>query len=167
MNKVLIVYESKGPMNPLDRMAAEIAEGVREGGCEAEERTPDGISLEEVARADGLILGCPSHFGNVSSKMIAFFDRTYELHGKLDGKVGAAFTTSRHVGGGNETTLLNMHMFFLIHGMVIQGDPKAAHYGPFVIQVGPEDEPIVDDEGQARRLGQRVAALVRKVRGRS
>ena len=164
--KVLIVYESKGPMNPLDVMAAEIGEGVREAGCEVEMRTPDHISLAEVERADALILGSPSHYGGVSTAMKGFLDRTHELHGKLDGKVGAAFTTARHVGGGNETTLLGLHMFFLIHGMVVQGDPKAAHYGPFVIQVSEDDEPIVDDSDQARRLGKRVGALVRKLRAR-
>jgi NAD(P)H dehydrogenase (quinone) len=163
MSKVLIVCESSGPMSALDGMAAEIAEGAREAGCEVELRTPEGTSLEEVARADALILGSPSHYGGVSSRMKAFMDRTYELHGRLDGKVGATFTTSRHVGGGNETTLLGVHMFFLIHGMIVQGDPKAAHYGPFVIQVSPEDPPVVDDEGQAQRLGQRVGALVRKL----
>ncbi len=163
MKKVLIIYESKGPLNPLDRMAAEIAEGAREGGCDVEMRAPDAVTLDEVVRADALILGSPSHYGSVSSRVKAFLDRTYEIHGKLDGKVGAAFTTSRHVGGGNETPLLGIHMFFLIHGMVVQGDPKAAHYGPFVIQVAPDEEPVVDDEGQARRLGQRVAALVKKL----
>jgi NAD(P)H dehydrogenase (quinone) len=161
--KVLIVYESKGPLNPLDRMAAEIAEGVREEGCEVEMRTPEAVALEEVLKANGLILGTPSHYGSVSARMKGFLDRTYEVHGKLDGKVGAAFTTSRHVGGGNETTLLGLHMFFLIHGMVVQGDPKAAHYGPFVVQVTEDEDPIVDDEGQARRLGQRVARLVKKL----
>ena len=161
--KVFIVYESKGPMSPMDFMASEIAEGVREGGCEVELREPESISLDEIARSDALILGTPSHYGGVSARMKGFMDRTHELHGKLDGKVGAAFTTSRHVGGGNETTLLGVHMFFLIHGMIVQGDPKAAHYGPFVIQVSPDDDPVVDDEGQARRLGQRVGALVKKL----
>jgi NAD(P)H dehydrogenase (quinone) len=161
--KALIVYESKGPMSALDMLAAEIAEGIREAGVEAEMRAPDGVELGEVARAHALVLGSPSHYGSVSAKMKAFLDRTYELHGSLDGKVGAAFTTSRHVGGGNETTLLGLHMFFLIHGMVVQGDPKAAHFGPFVIQVSDQDEPVVDDSGQARRLGQRVGALVKKL----
>ncbi len=161
--KVLIVYDSKGPLSALDGMAEQIAEGVREGGCEPECRGPEGISLEEIARADALILGSPSHFGGISAKMKELCDRTYELHGRLEGKVGGCFCTSRHVGGGNETTLLAFHTFFLIHGMVIQGDPKAAHYGPFVVQVATDEAPICDDEGQARRLGQRVATLVRKL----
>ena len=151
--KVLIVYESKGPLSAMDRMAEQIAQGVREGGCDVECRSPDDVTLEEIARADGLILGSPSHYGGISAKIKEFCDRTYELHGKLEGKVGGAFCTSRHVGGGNETTLLALHMFFLIHGMIIQGDPKAAHYGPFVVQVAQDEEPVVDDEGQARRHG--------------
>lgn len=161
--KVLIVHESKGQMNPLDVMAAGIGEGVREAGCEAEMRAPEEIQLAEVERADAIVIGSPSHYGGVSTGIKNFMDRTHELHGKLDGKVGAAFTTARHVGGGNETTLLGLHMFFLIHGMIVQGDPKAAHYGPFVIQVSEDEEPIVDDSDQARRLGKRVGALVRRL----
>jgi NAD(P)H dehydrogenase (quinone) len=152
-------------MNALDVMAAEIREGVREAGCEVEMRAPDHVELAEIARADAMILGSPSHYGSVSSAMKRFLDHSHELHGKLDGKVGAAFTTARHVGGGHETTLLGLHMFFLIHGMVVQGDPHAAHYGPFVIQV-PGEEALVDDSDQARRLGRRVGTLVKKLHGR-
>ncbi len=163
MAKVLIVYDSRGPMSPLDQMADQIAEGVRDEGVQAELRTSD-VSPDEVVRADGLILGSPSHYGSVSAKTKALLDRTYEIHGRLEGKVGAAFTTSRHIGGGNETTLLDFHKFFLIHGMIVQGDPKGDHYGPFVIKPsGPDGEAIVDDEGQARRLGQRVARLVKRL----
>ena len=46
-------------------------------------------SLEE---ADGIILGTPSYFNNVSAQAKAVMDRTYLslLHGKLRGKVAAA-----------------------------------------------------------------------------
>jgi NAD(P)H dehydrogenase (quinone) len=163
MGKVLIVFESKGPLGALDGLAAQIARGVQEGGLEAECRPPEACSLEDIAGASALILGSPSHYGGISARMKELCDRTYELHGKLEGRVGACFCTSRHVGGGNETTLLSFHMFFLIHGMIVQGDPQAAHYGPFVVQVASDEAPVVDDAGQAHRLGRRVAALVKRL----
>jgi NAD(P)H dehydrogenase (quinone) len=161
--KVLIVYDSRGPLSPLDQMADQIAEGVREEGLDAELRTCELASPADLLGARAVILGSPSHYGSVSARTKAFLDRSYEIHGQLEGRVGAAFTTSRHIGGGNETTLLALVQFLLIHGMVVQGDPKADHYGPFVITPADDAEPIVDDSGQARRLGQRVARLVKKL----
>jgi NAD(P)H dehydrogenase (quinone) len=163
--KVLIVYDSKGELAPLDLMADQIAEGLREEGVDAEIRSSDQVELPEIAAADGLVLGSPSHFGSVSGAMKLLMERTYELHGRLDGKVGAAFTLSRHMGGGNETTLLDFHKFFMIHGMVIQGDPHGAHYGPFAIQPSPDVEPVCDESEGTRRLGRRVGRLVAAITG--
>ena len=33
----------------------------------------------------------------------------------------------------NETTILDILNAFLIHGMIIQGDPQGDHYGPVAI----------------------------------
>ena len=35
-------------------------------------------------------------------------DESVKLHGKLSGKVGAAFTSSGFIGGGNETVILSI-----------------------------------------------------------
>ncbi len=161
--KILIVYDSKGELAPLDLMADQIAEGLRDEGVEVELSATEQVELAEIAGADGLILRSQSHFGSVSGAMKLLMERTYELHGRLDGKVGGAFTLSRHMGGGNETTLLAFHAFFMIHGMIIQGDPHGAHYGPFVIQPSLYVEPVTDESEGTRRLGRRVGRLVKLV----
>jgi NAD(P)H dehydrogenase (quinone) len=46
----------------------------------------------------------------------------------------------------------------LIHGMVIQGDPKGDHYGPVAIGA-PDNRSIAE----CMRLGVRVAKLVKKL----
>jgi len=88
------------------------------------------------------------------------FDESVKHHGKLEGKVGGAFTSSGMVGGGNETTIMAILQAMLIHGFIIQGRPKNNHYG--AVSVGAPDEKVLDD---CRELGQRVAQLAKKVKG--
>ena len=87
-----------------------------------------------------------------------FLDETVQFHGQLDGKVGAAFSSAANIGGGNETTITDILKAMLIHGMIVQGNPKGDHYGPVSI-----NRPDGRVEGQCRELGQRVAKLVKKV----
>jgi NAD(P)H dehydrogenase (quinone) len=87
-------------------------------------------------------------------------DESVAHHGGLDGKVGAAFSSSANIGGGNETTVLAILQAMLIHGMVIQGDPEGGHYGRVSI-----DAPDRRVEVECKRMGKRVAALVKKLAG--
>jgi NAD(P)H dehydrogenase (quinone) len=79
-------------------------------------------------------------------------------HGKLDGKVGGAFSSSSNVGGGNETTILSIIETLLIHGMIVQGDPQGDHYGP--VAIGKPDERVLR---QCERRGKRIAELTKKL----
>jgi NAD(P)H dehydrogenase (quinone) len=80
----------------------------------------------------------------------------------MEGKVGAAFATSSHSSGGKETTMMSIFQAMLIYGMIIVGDPMAAsgHYG--VACTGAPGKKATQD---ARKLGKRVALLVKKLRG--
>ena len=78
----------------------------------------------ELAEYDGIILGTPTRFGNMSSQMRYFLDQTGPLGaaGALIGKVGSVFT-STSTGGGNETTIVTVHHTMMHHGMIIVGLP--------------------------------------------
>ena len=80
----------------------------------------------------------------------------------MEGKVGAAFTTSGDPSGGKETTMLSIIQTLLIYGMVIVGDPMSAtgHYG--VSCVGAPDEKTMEN---GAKLGKRVAEIAVKLRG--
>ena len=81
-----------------------------------------------------------------------------KYHGELEGKVGAAFSSSANVGGGNQTTILDILKAMLIHGMVVQGNPSGDHYGP--VAVGAPN----DRAGKnCFQLGQRVARLLKRL----
>jgi NAD(P)H dehydrogenase (quinone) len=93
-------------------------------------------------------------------KSLKIIDESVKYHGKLNGKVGGAFSTSANVGGGNETTILSILQAMLIHGMIIQGNPNFDHYGPVAIE-----EPTDKDLEKCRFLGKRIVQLGKKLFG--
>jgi len=74
----------------------------------------------------------------MSAEVKRLLDDSVRLHGELEGKGGGAFASSVNIGGGNETTIMDILRWMLIHGMVIQGVPKGGHYGP--VAIGSPDE---------------------------
>lgn len=82
-------------------------------------------TLEELGRADAVIFGTPTRYGNMCGQMRQFLDSTGRLWaaGALVGKVGSVFTSSATQHGGQESTILTFHTNLLHHGMVIAGLP--------------------------------------------
>jgi NAD(P)H dehydrogenase (quinone) len=80
---------------------------------------------QELAGYDAIIFGTPTRFGNMCGQMRQFFDATGGLwkNGALVGKVGSVFTSSGTQHGGQESTILSVHITLLHHGMVIAGLP--------------------------------------------
>ncbi len=157
--KILIICDAKH--KTIDKMAVVVASGVRAGGAEAVIESCEAASAGDFENYDGIIIGSPSYFAGPSACIKGLIDSTYHLKGKLEGKVGAAFTTSEHIGGGNELTLRAITDSFFVHGMIVQGDPKSDHFGAVVV-TGSSDI-MIDTSGECYRLGRRVAELVLKL----
>jgi NAD(P)H dehydrogenase (quinone) len=102
-------------------MAQAVAKGSR-GVPKAEVtlKKVDQTSLEDLLNADAIIIGSPTYYGLMSAKIKDLLDRSVEIHGRLEGKVGAAFTSSGGTASGAETTLLSIIEALLIHGMLYQ-----------------------------------------------
>jgi NAD(P)H dehydrogenase (quinone) len=163
MADVIIVYDSI--RGNTERMAMLVKEGVEEEGISALAKPVAETNPEELVKADGIILGSMSRMGNVSSTMKKFLDETAYFHGSLNGKVGGVFSSSSHIGGGNETTNLSLLQAMLIHGMVIKGMVEEDHYGALSVEMVDEDgRSTVLYDGSSRRLGVEVAQLVKKLR---
>ncbi len=161
--RVLIIFDGKSN-GVIDRMARVVATGVRAAGLEAICETVANAKASDLLEYQGLIIGSPCFFAGPSAKIKAFMDSTWGLRGQLKGKVGGAFTASDHIAGGNEVALHALNDFFLIHGMIVQGDHQGDYFGP--VAVNPSGEPedvMVDDSGECHRLGQRVAELVKRL----
>ncbi|MEW5921346.1 MAG: NAD(P)H-dependent oxidoreductase [Bacillota bacterium] len=158
MAKILILYYSR--TDNTRQMAEAVAEGARQAGVETTVSDVENCALEQLLEYDGIIAGSPTYYGIVAGALKDFFDRSVKYHGKLEGKVGGAFSSSGVLGGGNETTVLSILQIMLVHGMVVQGQSKGNHYG--VVAVKAPDESA---RQECRLLGQRVAQLAAKLFG--
>lgn len=156
MLKVLIIYYSRS--GNTKNMAELIAEGVKaEKDVEVEVKAVQETRVEELIEADGIVIGSPTYYGTMASEVKKFIDDSVKFHGRLEGKIGGAFSSSANIAGGNETTIMDILKSLLIHGMIVQGSSKGDHYGP--VSIGKPDQ-------RSRRLcieyGQRIAKLVLK-----
>ncbi len=158
MAKVLVVYYSRS--GNTEKMANLIAEGITAGGVDVDVKRVEQTTPEDLLNYDGIVAGSPTYYGSMAWELKKLFDESVRYHGRLDGKVGAAFSSAANIGGGNETTILDILNAMLIHGMIIQGDPQGDHYGR--VSINAPDQRV---ETQCRRMGERVAALVKKVTG--
>lgn len=202
MSKILIVYYSM--YTHVYTMAEAVAEGVREvPGCEvAVKRVPETLStdvlsamgaldaqksmehipvatVDDLAKADAIIFGTPTRFGNMCGQMRQFLDATGQLwmQGALVGKVGSVFTSSATQHGGQESTILSFHTTLLHHGMVVVGLPYSfagqmdnseitggSPYGATTI-AGTKGErlPSANELAGARFQGAHVARIAKKL----
>ena len=200
MTKVLVLYYSS--YGHISQMADAVAEGARAGGAEVDVlRVPETAPAEVAAAAgfksdhthaiipgvealadyDAIIIGAPTRFGRMPSQMASFLDQAGGLwfRGALNGKVGAAFTSTASQHGGQETTLFSVITNLLHFGMTIVG----LDYG-FAGQMGVDEvkggspygaTTIADGDGSrmpsateldgARYQGKRVAEVAAKLHG--
>ena len=148
--KILVVFYST--YGHVYKMAEAVAEGAKSvAGAEVEiRRVPETLpgevleqmgaveaqkafshvpvcTVEELARADAVIFGTPTRFGNMCGQMRQFLDATGSLwaEGALVGKVGSVFAASATQHGGQESTILTFHVTLLHHGFVVVGLPYA------------------------------------------
>jgi len=156
MAKILIVYYSK--TGNTEKMAYAVEEGVKGEGIEVEVQKAEDTKVDDLLEYEGMIAGSPTYFGLPAAELVKLFDESVTHYGKLEGKVGGAFSSSGVLGGGNETTVMAINQMLFIHGMVVQGTTKGAHYG--AVAIGGPDEAAKDS---CKNLGKRVAQLVKKL----
>ncbi len=162
MGKVLVLYDSL--TGNTEKMARHVAEGAMSvDGIEVRLKKVDFATKDDVLWCDGLAVGSPTNMGVLSWKLKKFFDEELgELWGKIDGKIGCAFSSSGGWGGGNEIACISiltvlMNFGFLVFGVTdYVGERFTLHYGAVV-----SGEPRKEEEIEAcRRLGRRLAQWV-------
>ncbi len=156
MKKILIIYYSV--TSNTKKMAELVAEGAKKENVQLDLRKVEDVKAKDLLDADGIIIGSPTYYGSMAAPIKALLDESVSFHGQLQGKVGGAFSSSRNIGGGNETTIMDILAAMLIHGMIIQGDSQGDHYGP--VSIGAPDKRV---ETQCKRLGQKIAKLVNRL----
>lgn len=197
MAEILVLYYSQG--GTTEEMARIIAHGVElvpgmqarlrsvspvSTVCEAiESDIPDQgapyATLEDLQECAGLIMGSPTHFGNMAAPLKYFIDGSSSLWmgGDLIGKPAAVFTATASMHGGQESTLLSMMLPLLHHGMILMGLPYSEQallqtqtggtpYGASRLTSAEDNRSLSDDEkALCKALGQRVAATAQQLRG--
>jgi len=159
MAKVLVTYYSRS--GNTQKMAESVAAGAKEvAGVEVEVRPTAEVTPDDLLKFDGIIMGSPVYYGGMAAELKTLIDESVKHHGKMTGKVGGAFASSGAIGGGTETTVLDILRAMLIHGMVVQGDASGAHYG--AVAFGAPDERGCKE---CVKLGRRVAQLSKKLAG--
>lgn len=138
---------------------------------------PPYATVDDLDDCAGLVLGSPTHFGNMSAPLKHFFDGTVTqwLSGSLSGKPAGVFTSSSSLHGGQEATLLTMAVPLLHHGMILVGVPYGQRelsstttggtpYGASHVTWGRDPDALSDDEKRvAQALGKRVADIARRL----
>jgi NAD(P)H dehydrogenase (quinone) len=136
MAKVLVCYFSK--TGNTEKMAQIIARKMEEQDLAVDLRRVEEMKVDALLEYDCLVLGSPTYYGSMAWPIKKLLDDSVKFHGRLRGKIGGAFSSAANVGGGNETTILDMLNALLIHGMIIRGDHRGDHYGP--VSIGFPDE---------------------------
>jgi NAD(P)H dehydrogenase (quinone) len=194
---VLIVFYSR--TGSTEKMANAVAEGAKAAGAEVRmRRARDIVGPEIMAQAagwgehaarmdaaypapttqdaewaDGIIFGTPTRFGNCASELKAFIDSLGGLwfQGKLNGKAGAAFTSTATPHGGNESTIISLynplaHLGFIIVPtgyadpiMFKAGTPYGASHVAGQNSAPPTPDELEVARYQGRRVTQVAAAL--------
>jgi len=157
MTRVLVTYFSS--TGNTKALAEAVVEGVQSvEGVECVVKTVPQTTNDDWLAADGIIVGSPTYFGQMASRVKQMFDVTASIYGKLEGKVGAAFTTSGGAGCGHEMTNMSIITAMLVAGMVVPGTTQGPHFGPFAVGA-----PDASDLRQAREMGVRVATLTKRL----
>lgn len=154
--KVLVIYYSQ--TGNTKKMAQLMASGVKAEGIQVELKDIEKVEAQELLTVEGIIIGSPTYYGSMAYQIKQLLDASVEFHGRLKGKVGAAFSSSANIGGGNETTILDIIKAMLIHGMIVQGDVSGDHYGSVAIGA-----PDTRASKQCQRQGREIAKLVKKL----
>jgi len=120
-------------------------------------------SVQKMIEADGIIIGSPTYFSNVSTEVKAFIDRA-GLVSIANGyllrrKVGAAVTAVRRAGATNVFDAINK--FFFINQVTV---PGSVYWN---LGVGLHKEEVKDDEegmNTMKILGENMAWLLKKIK---
>jgi NAD(P)H dehydrogenase (quinone) len=158
MVKILICYFSSS--GNTKRMAELIAQGAQKEGVEVDLKSVEDMDTDDLLDYQGFIFGSPTYYGTCAAPIKDLIDESVRHHGRLDGKVGGAFSSSANIAGGNETTILNILQMLMIHGMIVKGDSRGSHYGP--VSIGMPDKRA---EEECINYGKSTAILTKKLFG--
>ena len=169
--RILIAYHSR--TGNTEKMAAAVREGAASvTGVEIVLRKVDEVTSDDIVKADGIVLGTPVEWGNLSAEAKRFLDRVGEALGRAgttygEGRTAAVFCTAGGPSNGQEMSRMAAIAAFLAMRFVIVGgvnDEGFGSLGPQAVTAGKPAGVNDHDRADARRFGERFARLTRQWR---
>ncbi len=172
--RVLVAYYSR--TGNTEQLAQGVVEGTkRVPGVVTSLKKVDDVSKQDLESADAIILGAPTYYASIPGKMkVVIDDWSWKMKVDFTDKVGGAFATGGGQMGGKEHTAVSLLLFMVNLRMVVagplyedeEGDDKWAEIGAGAM-TGPLDPKVGGGElDSARRLGERIARLAKKLNRR-
>jgi NAD(P)H dehydrogenase (quinone) len=168
--RVLIAYHSE--TGNTEKLAQAIRKGAESvAGVQATLRKVADFKPEEIVQYDGVILGTPVQWANLSTETKRFLDRIGDALWKAktngDGRTAGAFCSGGGVAMGKDVARLSILSAFLTMRFMVIGGVDAVGFGTMGPEAttGPDDPGVsAKEEEDARRFGERFARLTRQVR---
>jgi NAD(P)H dehydrogenase (quinone) len=163
--RILIAYDSQ------TGNTEKIAQAVRKGAASVEGvdvtlRKTNAVTTGEILRSDGIIVGTPVHWANLSAETKRFLDMVGDALWKAktngDGRTAGAFCTGGGVAMGKDVARLAIISAFLTMRFSIIGGVDDQGFGTLGPEAttGPADPGISDKEvAEATRFGERFARM--------
>jgi NAD(P)H dehydrogenase (quinone) len=172
--RILVAYYSL--TGNTEQMARGVAEGIgRVPGVTAVVKQAGKVSKQDLEAADGVVLGCPTYYANIPGKMkVIIDDWSWKMKVDFTDKIGGAFSTGGGQVGGKEHVVTSLLLFMLSNRMIVAGplyrnEKTGSVWGEpgSSAMTGPLDPGVSEQElDSARRLGERIAGLVKKLKAR-
>jgi NAD(P)H dehydrogenase (quinone) len=169
--RILIAYHSR--TGNTEKMAAAVREGAASvTGVEIVLRKVADVSVDDIVKADGIVLGTPVEWGSLSAEAKSFLDRVGAVLGKAgsnygEGRTAGVFCTAGSPSNGQEMARMSAIAAFLAMRFVIIGGVNEEGFGSLGPQAATAGKPpgVGDhDRTDARRFGERFARLTLKWR---
>ena len=169
--RILIAYHSR--TGNTEKMAAAVREGAASvAGVEVVLRKTADVTADDIAKADGIVLGTPVEWGSLSAEAKGFLDRVGQVLGKAgptygEGRAAAVFCTAGSPSNGQEMARLSAIAAFLAMRFAIVGgvnDEGFGSLGPQAVTGGKPPGVNDRDRAEARRFGERFARFTRQLR---
>lgn len=168
--RILVAYHSD--TGNTEKMAQAVRNGVASvAGVEVALEKTAGFKPERIVQYDGVIVGTPVHWSNVSAETKRFLDAAGNALWKAkttgDGRTAGAFCTGGGTAMGKDVARLSILSAFLTMRFVVIGGVDAEGFGTLGPEAttGPADAGVSEKElDEARRFGERFARLTLRLR---
>ena len=171
VKRILIAYHSES--GNTEKLAQAIRKGASAvpGAAVTLKKTAD-VHDDEILRYDGIVVGTPVQWSNLSAETKRFLDRVGAALWKAkttgDGRTAGAFCTGGGVSMGKDVARISILSAFLTMRFMVIGGVDADGFGT----LGPEATTGTADPGisekeldEAQKFGERFARFTRRMSG--